>query len=302
MVDTFAGIDIGTNSVRLLIRDRDGKELQRDMEITRLGQGVDATGSLHPEAIARTLTVLQRYHAACRTHGVKRLRAVATSAARDARNREEFFTPVRALFGEGLALLSGEAEATLSFNGATSGMPTELAPFLVFDIGGGSTEFARGVTAPSESLSLDIGSVRLTEKFQSGESPTAAELEEARGFISAWLERVEKVVQLSQVKTWVGVAGTVTSVAALVLGSTRYEPEKTHQFRMSRAQVAAAFERLRSASLSERRGLLIHPARAEVIVMGALILHTLMARFEVDEVMVSEKDILDGVAALAARG
>jgi exopolyphosphatase / guanosine-5'-triphosphate,3'-diphosphate pyrophosphatase len=302
MAETFAGIDIGTNSVRLLIRDRDGNALQRDMEITRLGQGVDATGTLHPDAIARTLAVLERYHAACRSHGVTRLRAVATSAARDARNREQFFAPVRALFGQGLELLSGEAEALLSFSGATSGMPTELAPFLVFDIGGGSTEFARGVSAPSESLSLDIGSVRLTEKFQSEDSPTPGELDEARGFIGGWLERVEKVVQLSQVKTWVGVAGTVTSVAALVLGSTRYEPEKTHQFRMARTAVAAAFERLCGASLGERRGLLIHPARAEVIVMGALILDTIMERFSVDEVMVSEKDILDGVAALAARG
>lgn len=302
MDETFAGIDIGTNSVRLLIRDRAGKELLREMEITRLGQGVDATGALHSDAIARTLAVLGRYHDACQAYGVKSLRAVATSAARDAKNREEFFQPVRALFGSGLELLSGEAEATLSFTGATTGMPLELAPFMVVDIGGGSTEFARGVTAPSESISLDIGSVRLTEKFDAQEPPREEALARAREFVLGWLERVPAVMDPSAVQTWVGVAGTVTSVAALALGLESYAPERTHRSLLSRHDVAAAYERLRRATLEERRGLLIHPARAEVIVMGALLLLTLMERFDVERVLVSEKDILDGVAASAVTG
>lgn len=302
MSETFAGIDIGTNSVRLLIRDRAGNELAREMEITRLGQGVDATGALHPDAIARTLRVLERYHEACLLHRVVELRAVATSAARDARNREDFFGPVRKLFGDGLELLSGEAEATLSFTGATTGMPKVLAPFLVFDIGGGSTEFARGTETPSESISLDIGSVRLTEKFAAGEPPDEAAVERARGFVLDWLERVPKVVDVSSVRTWVGVAGTVTSVAALILGLERYEPARTHCCKLSREAVVEAFERLRGATLAERRAMIIHPPRAEVIVMGALILRTIMERFSIEEVLVSERDILDGVAELAANG
>jgi exopolyphosphatase/guanosine-5'-triphosphate,3'-diphosphate pyrophosphatase len=295
-----AGIDIGTNSVRLSIRERSGRELERQMHITRLGQGVDGTGRLHPDAIERTLQVLRRYQVLCQQHGVGEFLVAATSAARDAHNRSEFFGPARAIFGRELELLSGDEEASLSFRGATSDLPSSLAPFVVLDIGGGSTEFARGHRDPSASISLDLGSVRLTERCLHGDPPTPQELEDARATTLELLERASAAVDLVSPATWVGVAGTVTTLAALTLGQSEYEPERTHGSELTRDEIERAFARLARVPAKERAPLLIQPARAGIIVAGALILLTILDRFGVRSLRVSERDILDGLVDRAA--
>lgn len=298
-----AGIDIGTNSVRLSIRDRSGRELERLMRITRLGQGVDATGRLHPEAITRTLLVLVEYGAACRRHGVGGLCVAATSAARDAQNRGEFFTPAQAALGHELTLLSGDEEAALSFRGAISGFPSDLAPFVVVDIGGGSTEFARGAVSPAAAVSLNLGSVRSTERFLHGDPPSPEELARAHQGVRELLQHAADRVDLVAPATWVGVAGTVTTLAALELGLDHYEPERTHGAILTRDSVEGSLARLAALPKKERAALLIQPERSGIIVAGALILAAIMQRFGVSRIRVSERDILDGLvdAALQAR-
>lgn len=295
-----AGIDIGTNSVRLSIRERSGRELERHMHITRLGQGVDATGRLHPDAIERTLQVLRRYQVLCQQHAVGKFLVAATSAARDAHNRSEFFGPAHAIFGRELELLSGDEEASLSFRGATSDLPSSLAPFVVLDIGGGSTEFARGHREPSTSISLDLGSVRLTERCLHGDPPTPKELEDARATTLKLLERASAAVDLVSPATWVGVAGTVTTLAALTLAQTEYDPGRTHGSELTRDEIERAFARLARVPVKERASLLIQPARAGIIVAGALILLAIVDRFGVRSLRVSERDILDGLVDRAA--
>lgn len=292
-----AAIDIGTNSVRLLVTDPSGNELERLMRMTRLGQGVDVTGELAPEAIARTVAVLAEYAERLRVHGATRLRAVATSAARDASNGADLFDAAQRVLGVRPELLSGEAEAHWSFYGATFGLAKADAPFLVIDLGGGSTEFVLGTERPQAAISLQMGCVRMSERHLRSDPPTAAELAACEADVSRELQRVREVIDLSSARTAIGLAGTVTALSAMELGLSRYDAKRTHHSRLSAASVALLGARLARASVAERRGLLVEPARAEVIVGGALVLATTMSELGLNELLVSEHDILDGLAA-----
>ncbi len=294
---SVAAIDIGTNSVRLLVLDAAGHELERVMRMTRLGQGVDVSGMLAPEAIARTLAVLTDYATLLGNHGVTRVRAAATSAARDAKNGAEFFDAAEAALGVRPELLSGDAEARLSFDGATYGLPRGDGPFLVIDLGGGSTEFVLGSEQPEAALSLQMGCVRMTERHLRADPATAAELAACEADVRARLAPLRPAIDVKQARTVVGLAGTVTALSAMQLGLTTYDASRTHHSRLSAAQVSTLCARLAAATVAERRMLLVEPKRAEVIVGGALVLSTLMSELGLGELLVSERDILDGLAA-----
>lgn len=304
MTERYAAVDIGTNSVRLLVTDAAGASrpgrlvpVERLMRITRLGQGVDATRRLGDDAIDRTLTVLREYHAVMDELGVTRVRATATSAARDATNRDAFFDAARdALGGVGLELLPGEEEARLSFLGATSGL-ADPPPYLVVDIGGGSTEFIVGTERPDALVSVDMGCVRLTEQFVHSDPPSAGELSELVSTVRDHLADVARDVPgVRDARTVVGLAGTVTTIAAIEMGLPTYDAEKIHHFRLSRSAAEDVFRTLATETLEQRRhnpGL--EPGRVDVIVAGAAILVTIMRTFDVAELVVSEADILDGL-------
>jgi exopolyphosphatase/guanosine-5'-triphosphate,3'-diphosphate pyrophosphatase len=292
-----AAVDIGTNSVRLLVTDARGGELERRMQITRLGQGVDVTGSLRPDAIGRTVGVLQDYGTRIAHHGAVRVRATATSAARDAKNSAVFFDAAERALGVRPELIDGEEEARLSFRGATSGVDANKGPFLVVDIGGGSTEFILGSTAPEALISVNIGCVRLTERHLHTDPPTPAELEASLADVRGELLRVREVIDVGRARRMLGLAGTITTLAALAQGLTHYDPAKTHHSVLTRAQVEHWFHTLSTLSVESRRPLLLEPARAEVIVGGAVVLVTLLREFDIPELTVSESDILDGLAA-----
>jgi len=302
-LSVLAGIDCGTNSTRLLVADESGTTLERLMRITRLGQGVDATGRLADEAIARTVTVLREYRAVLDRHGVARVRMTATSAARDAANRDEFFAGATAAVGVAPELLGGEEEARLSFLGATSALDPEEGPFLVADIGGGSTEFAVGTTEPEGVLSADIGCVRLTEKFLHSDPPAPEELSQAFDVVRGHLDDVARVIpSVADVRRLVGLAGTVTTMAAVEIGLASYDRDRIHHFVLTRAAAEDVFRTLATESRRQR----IHnpgleEARADVIVGGAVIVTAIMRYFEFDECLVSEADILDGLV-LSLRG
>ena len=300
-MNALAAIDIGTNSVRLLVTDAAGRELERLMRMTRLGQGVDVTGQLAPEAITRTVTVLSDYASRLRAHGVTSVRAVATSAARDAGNGSQFFDAAEAALGVRPELLSGDAEARLSFHGATLGLASSEGPFLVIDLGGGSTEFVLGRERPEAAISLQMGCVRMTERHLHEDPPTLEELRACESDVRRELARVRAVIDTSQARCVVGLAGTVTALSAMQLGLARYDATRTHHSRLSAAQVAALCARLSRANVGERRGLLVEPARAEVIVGGAIVLATTMSELGLGELLVSERDILDGLAASLRR-
>ncbi|MEI9941008.1 MAG: Ppx/GppA phosphatase family protein [Pseudomonadota bacterium] len=293
----MAAIDIGTNSVRLLITDSAGRELERLMRMTRLGQGVDRTGELAPEAIARTVAVLLEYASRMRAHGVRRVRAVATSAARDARNGAVFFDAAERALGARPELLSGDAEARLSYDGATLGLAMSDGPFLIIDLGGGSTEFVLGTDQPEAAISVQMGCVRMTERHLHGDPPTSDELRACESDVRRELARVRSAIDVTKARCVVGLAGTVTALSAMQLGLTHYDATRTHHSRLSAVQVATLCGRLAGASVAERRGLLVEPARAEVIVGGALVLGTSMSELGLAELLVSERDILDGLAA-----
>jgi exopolyphosphatase/guanosine-5'-triphosphate,3'-diphosphate pyrophosphatase len=290
-----AGIDIGTNSVRLLICAPDGQEKVREMCITRLGQGVDQTGELAPEAIDRTLAVLGQYAALLAEHRPYVLRMTATSAARDSRNRDVFFDAVTKLLGQAPELLPGNEEARLSFLGACTGLDTELGPFVIFDIGGGSTEFAFGSQRPERFISVNMGGVRVTERHLHTDPPTLEEIAKAETTIDALLDQVANVVQPQLGRTWLGLAGTVTSFAAHAAGLQTYDPSITHGFQLTRDHVNAFTEVLLATPTEQRRALLLEPKRAAVIVGGALVLRRIFQRFELQSIRVSERDILDGL-------
>ena len=292
-----AAIDIGTNSVRLLIADDNGVQLDRRMQITRLGQDVDRTGELHPDAIARTVAVLAEYAAAIREHGAGRIRAVATSAARDARNSEEFFGRAERALGVRPELLPGEEEARLSFAGATAGLRRADAPFLVVDIGGGSTEFVLGSEQPEALISVPMGCVRMTERHLTSDPPAPEELERCMADVRALLAGVRRAVPVERARCMIGLAGTVTTLASMALDLRTYDPARTHHSRLTRTQVEALFLRLSRANVQERRGMLTEPKRAEVIVAGSAVLLTILRELAIDELIVSESDILDGLAA-----
>jgi len=292
-----AAVDIGTNSVRLSIVDADGRQLAREMQITRLGQAVDVTGELHPDAIARTTHVLETYRKLIEQHGARRVRATATSAARDARNRQVFFDAAQAALGVRPELLSGEEEAALSFQGATTGLARELGPFLVIDIGGGSTELVLGVTAPEAAVSMPLGAVRMTERYLKGDPPNTEELTACTADVRAVFADAIQRVPVVRARTVVGVAGTITSLAQLQLGLMRYAPELTHHSRIQLSDIEVLYTRLAALPTAQRRSILADPKRAEVCVAGALILRTLLVELDVREILVSERDLLDGLTA-----
>ncbi|MFF2013488.1 exopolyphosphatase [Streptomyces sp. NPDC058195] len=305
-----AAIDCGTNSIRLLVADADPStgelgELDRRMEIVRLGQGVDRTGRLAPEALERTFAACRQYAAVIKEHGAQRLRFVATSASRDAENRDDFVRGVVGILGVEPEVISGDQEAEFSFTGATrelAGHEHLPKPYLVVDIGGGSTEFVVGDDRVSAARSVDIGCVRMTERHlvRDGvltDPPTAGQAEAVRADIEAALDLAGRSVPLTGAATLVGLAGTVTTVAAIALGLEAYDSSAIHHSRISFEQVEEITARLLGSTHAERAAIgAMHPGRADVIVSGALILLAVMKRTGAREVVVSEHDILDGIA------
>ena len=320
-----AAIDCGTNSLRLLVADVDPAagmlaDVDRRMEIVRLGQGVDATGRLAPAALARTMGALRTYAEIVAAAGATAVRMVATSATRDAANAADFVTGVRGVLGVGPEVLSGDEEALLSFTGAT----TELAaaarpgaggeraaaepvapPYLVADIGGGSTEFVLGdPPVVGGAVSVDIGCVRMTERHLRSDPPAPAEVAAARADIGAALDVVAAKIAVADARTLVGLAGSVTTVAALALGLDAYDAGRIHHARIGAGQVHEQTARLLAMPQAGRARLgVMHPGRVDVIGGGALVLEAIMTRFGFTEVLASEHDILDGIAwSLAAGG
>jgi exopolyphosphatase/guanosine-5'-triphosphate,3'-diphosphate pyrophosphatase len=293
-----AAVDCGTNSTRLLVSDGQ-RSLDRLMRITRLGQGVDATGRLAPEAVDRTAAVLREYREVMDRFGVERVRMTATSAARDAANRDEFFDVAEAIVGARPELLPGDEEGRLSFLGATAELDPADGPFLVADIGGGSTEFVLGTTEPEGVVSVDMGCVRMTEKFLHADPPAPEELSQAISVAHAHLEDVARALPgLRDARTFVGLAGTVSAMAAVEIGLPAYDRDRIHHFVLTRAAAEDVFRTLATESLADR---VWNPGlerdRAEVIVGGALVLVTILRHFDLDECLVSEADILDGLVA-----
>ena len=290
-----AAIDCGTNSIRLLISD-EGKDIARRMEIVRLGEGVDRTGRLEKAAIERTRQALLGYAAEIAELGIRRVRMVATSASRDASNADDFRAMVRSVLGVEPEVISGDEEAALSFHGAVQGIPGDEQK-LVVDIGGGSTEFITGVSEVAAAISVDIGCVRMTERHLHTDPPTAGEIAAAERDITAAVDRALAAVPGREATTLVGLAGSVTTVAALALGLDEYDASLIHHARISYDEVARVTGELLSKTVAERTALpVMHPGRADVIGAGALILRTIMTRAEQDHVVASEHDILDGIA------
>ncbi|MFI9329715.1 exopolyphosphatase [Kitasatospora sp. NPDC052868] len=302
-----AAIDCGTNSIRLLVADLDPEtgeitDLDRRMVVNRLGQGVDRTGRLHPDALARTFAACREYAEVIAAHGVgpDRIRFVATSASRDAENSEEYAQGVHDALGVRPEVVSGEEEAHLSFVGATKELTGGQfpAPYLVFDLGGGSTEFVLGTQDVQAARSVDIGCVRLTERhFDGAELPTPEQVEEARAHVRAELDKAEQAVPLTGAATLVGLAGTVTTVSAIAQDLPAYDSEAIHHSRISRERVAAIAADLLGATHAQRAAIpSMHPGRVDVIAAGALELLEIMERTGAAELVVSEHDILDGIA------
>jgi len=305
-VTRVAAIDCGTNSIRLLVADLDAErstltDVDRRMEIVRLGQDVDRTGLLAPEALARTFAACDRYADVVRRTGASRVRFVATSATRDVANRDQFAAGVRDRFGVEPEVVSGDVEAELSFTGATR----ELAgsdldrPFLVVDIGGGSTELVLGDpgAAPRAGRSVDVGSVRMTERHLAADPPTPAQVAAARTDVEAAVRLAGETVPLSEAGTLVGLAGSVTTVAAMALDLPAYQPDRIHHAHVPAEDVRRVARRLLTMTHDERAALpFLHPGRVDVIGAGALILTVVLDHVPVHEVVVSEHDILDGIA------
>ena len=322
MTRRVAAVDCGTNSLRLLVADVDLAraeltDVARRMEIVRLGQGVDQTGRLAPEALARTTAALRDYADIIAGTVAAAVRMVATSATRDASNTAEFTRQVKEILGVAPEVLTGSQEAVLSFTGATAelaGAPDD-GPFLVVDIGGGSTEFVLGHAAPAgreapaghentgvQAISVDIGCVRMTERHLHGDPPTGAELAAATADIDAALDAVSEAIPVRQALTLVGLAGSVTTVAGIAMGLPAYDEARIHHARVSAADVHEVTRSLLAQTRAARAAIgVMHPGRVDVIGGGALILDRIMQRFGFAEVLVSEHDILDGIAwSLAA--
>jgi exopolyphosphatase/guanosine-5'-triphosphate,3'-diphosphate pyrophosphatase len=304
-VTRVAGIDCGTNSIRLLVADvGDGPltEVVRTMEIVRLGEGVDRTGRLSPAAIERTRVALEGYAKTIASTGAERVRMVATSASRDASNADDFRTMVREVLGQDPEVITGDAEARLSFAGALGGLRAE-APYLVVDIGGGSTEFVLGTDSVEAARSVDIGCVRLTERHLHDDPPTAAQIAAVEADIRVAVALARETVPVAEARTLVGLAGTVTTVTALALGLPEYDSAKIHHARISAAQVADVTAMLLRSTRAERAGLAVmHPGRVDVIGAGALVLRVLMDEIGATELVASEHDILDGIALSLVAG
>ena len=307
-----AAIDCGTNSIRLLVADVDPDagtlvDLTRRMEVVRLGQGVDRTGRLAPEALERTLAAARRYADECRELGVEATRFVATSASRDAENRQDFVDGVLDALGVEPEVVDGQEEARLSFRGATGVLAgRHPGPFLVVDLGGGSTELVLGTTRPDAAYSMDVGCVRMTERHLLSDPPTPAELLAAHADVAAALDAAAQVVPLGDAVTLVGLAGTVTTVTAHALGLPAYDPHAIDGSVLPVEGVLVACDDLVLRSRAERAALgFMHPGRVDVIGAGALVWHDVVTRVrdevaaaggELTEVVTSEHDILDGIA------
>ena len=313
MSQTVASIDVGTNSTRLLVAESDGagtplRTTERLMTITRLGQGVDKTGALAPEAVERTVDTLRSYREVLDRHDVPvaRIRMTATSASRDASNRDVFFDAAETVVGVRPELITGDEEARLSFLGATSDLDPGRGPFLVFDLGGGSTEFVFGTGGAEPevrgAISLDVGCVRLTERFFTSDPPAPEDLTAAISYTDAWLDDVLRMIPgVTEAATVIGVAGTVTTIAAVEQGLATYDRDKIHHFVLTKAAAEDVFRTLATESRADR----IHnpgleEARADVIVGGCCALVAIYRRFGLDDILVSEADILDGLALSVA--
>jgi exopolyphosphatase/guanosine-5'-triphosphate,3'-diphosphate pyrophosphatase len=303
-----AGIDCGTNSIRLLIADASGgrlRDVHRETRIVRLGQGVDATGQFAPDAIARTRTALADYASLLRMHGVERVRMVATSAARDVTNREVFFAMTADVLGAVVPgsvaeVITGEQEAELTFRGAVGELDSAAAPFVVVDLGGGSTEIVLGTDRVVASYSADIGCVRLTERCLRSDPPTPEEVEAARRVVRERLEVALDAVPVGGARSWVGVAGTMTTLSALAHNMATYDSAAIHLSRVAGRDLLAVCERLIGMTRSQRAALgPMHAGRADVIGGGAIVVEELArelhTRAGIDELIVSEHDILDGI-------
>jgi exopolyphosphatase/guanosine-5'-triphosphate,3'-diphosphate pyrophosphatase len=307
-------VDCGTNSIRLLVADVDPAtgsliDVLRRMEVVRLGYGVDRTGFIAPEAMHRTLAMAREYAAQCRELGAQEVRFVATSASRDASNAVEFVAGVGDAFadyGTTPEVVSGDEEATLSFRGATGGLQAHgiPGPYLVVDLGGGSTEFVRGETSVESALSVDIGCVRMTERHLHTDPPTESEILAAVRDIETAIDRAAEVVDFSGIRSLVGLAGTVTTITAHALGLSSYDAARIHLTDLPPERVLEACQSLLHQSRAERAALgFMHPGRVDVIGAGALIWHQVVSRLAghgIDSVITSEHDILDGIALSAA--
>jgi len=304
-------IDCGTNSIRLLIADVDPDsgtltDLLRRMEIVRLGHGVDKTGVIAPDAMARTLTQAREYAAQCSEHGVERVRFVATSASRDARNAQEFVDGVREAFGAFQVtpdVVTGHEEASLSFQGATGDLRAKgiPGPYLMVDLGGGSTEFVRGTDDVEQARSVNVGCVRMTERHLRSDPPTPDQIDAAVQDINVAIDQAGEGVDFQGISTLVGLAGSITTITAHALRLPRYDPEQIHLARMPTERMIAACTSLLLMTRAERAALpFMHAGRVDVIGAGGLVWSTIIDRLEqeagITEVVTSEHDILDGIA------
>ncbi|MFF8846633.1 exopolyphosphatase [Streptomyces sp. NPDC015127] len=306
-----AAIDCGTNSIRLLVADVDPEsgtlvDLDRRMIIVRLGQGVDRTGRLAPEALERTFAACREYAAVIKELGAETVRFVATSASRDAENRDDFVRGVLDILGVEPEVITGDQEAEFSFTGATRSLAgrTDLdKPYLVVDIGGGSTEFVVGEEHARAARSVDIGCVRMTERHAPSSPATPEQIAAIRADIEAALDLAAETVPIDEARTLVGLAGSVTTVAGIALGLDTYDSTRIHHSRISYEKVEEVTTMLLNATHDERAAIgVMHPGRVDVIQAGALVLLTIMQRIGAREVVVSEHDILDGIAYKAAEG
>jgi len=314
-VTRVAAVDCGTNSIRLLVADADpvtGElvELDRRMTIVRLGQGVDRTGRLAPEALERTFAACREYAEVIKEHGAERIRFVATSASRDAENRDDFVRGVVDILGVEPEVITGEQEAEFSFTGATNelrGRDHLPRPYLVVDIGGGSTEFVVGDDHVRAARSVDVGCVRMTERHLVHEGkvtdpPTEERIAAIRADVEAALDLAERTVPLREARTLVGLAGSVTTVSAIAQELPEYDSARIHHSRVTRERVREITDELLRSTHAERAAIpSMHPGRVDVIGAGALVLLAIMERTGAEEVVVSEHDILDGIAFSAAR-
>jgi len=308
-LNRVAAIDCGTNSIRLLIADAvDGglQDVHREMRIVRLGQGVDATGQFAANALARTKTALIDYAELLRSFAVSKVRMVATSAARDAANRDVFFAMTADVLGEVVPgavaeVITGTEEAALSFSGAVGELDASSAPFVVVDLGGGSTEVVLGERDVEASFSADIGCVRLTERCLHSDPPSPAQIAAARDVVREGLGDALRVVPVERARTWVGVAGTMTTLSALAQQMTTYDPDAIHLSRVAFGDLLPVCDELIAMTRQQRAALgPMHEGRVDVIGGGAIIVeelaHALGDLAGIDELVVSEHDILDGIA------
>lgn len=304
-----AAFDCGTNSLRLLVADIDDHgamtELRRETRIVRLGQGVDATGVFAPKALERTFAVTREYAELAAEYSPERIRFVATSASRDVRNRDEFFAGIFAILGVVPDVITGDEEARLSFLGATAGRSADEGPFLVMDLGGGSTELVLGTGDVEAAVSMDIGSVRLTERHMASDQPDGEQIRAAVTDIDTHLDDAAEVVDLGAARTFIGVAGTVTTLTAGILGLDSYQRERIHGARLTVSEIERQADDLVRMDRDARAALpYMHPGRVDVIAAGGLIFARTVSR--VDDavrtrggelaITVSETDILDGIA------